>query len=189
MNASVRDLKADHIVPSFEFRQAMRNLAGGVSVITVGRGDEISGMTVTSLSSFSVDPPALIVSINRQSSSWPLLQRDGVFGVNILAADQTDVAERFAGRGGFRGPARFGTLQRRKLLTGVPLLAGTLVTIDCEVEQVIERHSHAIVVGRVLALERGGGKGALTHWDGQYVAVRAEPAETQMPTARALREV
>ena len=45
-------------------------------------------MTVTSVSSLSVDPPTLIVSINRESSSWPLLKRHGFFGVNILTADQ-----------------------------------------------------------------------------------------------------
>lgn len=187
MNAFVRDLKVVQTVLSTEFRQAMRSLAGGVAVITVGRGDDISGMTVTSLSSFSVDPPALIVSINRQSSSWPILRRDGVFGVNILAADQVEIAERFAGKGGLKGLARFGSLQRRTLLTGVPFLAGTLVGIDCEVEHVIERHSHAIVVGRVLALERGGGSGALAHWDGQYVAMGAEAVEADVPTAWALR--
>jgi len=191
MNASIRDLKANHLAATSDFRHAMRNLAGGVSVITVGRGDDISGMTVTSLSSLSVDPPTLIVSVNRQSSSWPLLRRDGVFGVNILAADQADVAERFAGKDGVKGLARFGTLARRTLLTGAPFLTGVLAAIDCEVEHVIERHSHAIVVGRILALEGGDGKGALAYWDGQYFDVKADAdiAETQVPTAWALRGV
>jgi flavin reductase (DIM6/NTAB) family NADH-FMN oxidoreductase RutF len=191
MNPSIRDLKAGHFVATSEFRHAMRNLAGGVSVITVGRGDDISGMTVTSLSSLSVDPPTLIVSVNRQSSSWPLLHRDGVFGVNILAAGQASVAERFSGKDGLKGLARFGVLERRTLLTGAPFLAGVLAAIDCEVEHVIERHSHAIVVGRVLALEGGGGRGALAYWDGQYIDVKAsaDVAETQVPTAWALRGV
>jgi len=79
------------------FRGAMRHLAGGVSVITPG-GSDISGMTVTSVSSLSVEPPSLIVSVNRAASSWPLLKRYGHFGVNILTADQIDIAERFTGR-------------------------------------------------------------------------------------------
>jgi flavin reductase (DIM6/NTAB) family NADH-FMN oxidoreductase RutF len=189
MNALVREPKTDRLVSPSEFRHAMRSLAGGVSVITVGRDSDITGMTVTSLSSFSVDPPTVIVSVNRQSSSWPLLHCDRAFGVNILAAGQGEIAERFSGKGGLKGAARFGALARRTLLTGVPLLPGTLAAIDCDVEQVIERHSHAIVVGRVVAFERGGGNGALAYWDGQYIDIGGEAVEGQVPTAWALRGV
>jgi flavin reductase (DIM6/NTAB) family NADH-FMN oxidoreductase RutF len=53
----------------------MRSLASDVSEITVGQGRDVTGMTVTSVLWLSVDPPTLIVSVNRSSSSWPLLQR------------------------------------------------------------------------------------------------------------------
>ena len=104
MNSAVRNIKIDRDVASNDFRAAMRRLAGGVSVITAGRGKDISGMTVTSVSSLSVDPPSLIVGINRAASSWPLLKRYGFFGVNILNADQLDIAERFTGKDGSKGP-------------------------------------------------------------------------------------
>ena len=65
MNSAVRNMAIDPVVTTDDFRGAMRHLAGGVSVITAGRGKDISGMTVTSVSSLSVEPPALIVSINR----------------------------------------------------------------------------------------------------------------------------
>jgi len=154
-----------------EFRGAMRALAGGVSIITVGRGDDISGMTVTSVSSLSVDPPTLIVSVNRQSSSWPLLQRYGAFGVNILTAEQLDVAERFSGKDGAKGAARFAGAQWTTGSTGVPLLVGALAAIDCEVEEIIERHSHAIIIGRVLGVRTTEPRTALSYWHGQYVAI------------------
>ncbi len=107
MNSAVRNIKIDRNVSSADFRSAMRHLAGGVSVITAGRGKDITGMTVTSVSSLAIDPPTLIVSINRASSSWPLLKRLGVFGVSILTADQLDVAERFTGKDGVKGADRF----------------------------------------------------------------------------------
>src|SRR5216110_2973695 len=107
MNSIVRSVTIDPELTSGDFRIAMRQLTGGVSVITAGRGRDISGMTVTSVSSLSVDPPTLIVSVNRSASSWPLLQRYGAFGVNILASDQIDIAERFAGKDGLKGAARF----------------------------------------------------------------------------------
>lgn len=154
-----------------DFRAAMRHLAGGVSVITVGRGSEITGMTVTSVSSLAVDPPSLIVSVNRGASSWPLLQSERAFGVNILAADQLEIAERFAGKGGLKGAERFAGADWRRRVTGVPLLVGALAAIDCEVEDLIERHSHAIVIGRVVHLDVAPPAAALAYWQGSYVAI------------------
>ena len=158
----------------------MRHLTGGVSVITAGRGEDITGMTVTSVSSLSVDPPTLIVSINRESSSWPLLKRHGFFGVNILAADQLDVAERFTGKGGLKGADRFAGAQWITRVSGVPLLVGALAAIDCEVEEIVERHSHAIVIGRVLDIQTSAHTAALAYWQGRYVAVDQDEDAVQL---------
>jgi flavin reductase (DIM6/NTAB) family NADH-FMN oxidoreductase RutF len=149
----------------------MRCLAGGVSVITTGFGDDINGMTVTSVSSLSIDPPSLIVSINRASSSWPLLQRYPYFGVNILHAGQVDIAERFTGRDGLKGAARFAGADWNIRPSGVRLLAASLAAIECEAEDIIERHSHAIVIGRMLHLELSPHQAALAYWHGDYVAI------------------
>lgn len=171
MNSAVRPIDIAREVSADEFRSAMRHLAGGVSVITVGRGKDITGMTVTSVSSLSVDPPTLIVSINRESSSWPLLKRHGFFGVNILTADQLDIAERFTGRDGLRGADRFAGAEWVTRASGVPLLAGALAAIECEAEDILERHSHAIVIGRVLHAQISSRTAALAYWQGQYVAI------------------
>ena len=79
-----------------QYRSVMRRLPGGVSIITAGRGDEITGMTVTSLTSLSATPPRLLVSINRQASSFALIDRHRLFGVNILGSDQQELASRFS---------------------------------------------------------------------------------------------
>ena len=169
MNAILRPVHTD--VSSAEFRGAMRHLTGGVSVITAGRGRDITGMTVTSVTSMSVDPPTLLVSINRDASSFPLIQRLGTFGVNILTADQLDIAERFAGKGGLKGADRFAGAQWTAGTSGVPLLGGALAALDCEVEEIVERHSHGIVIGRVLDIRSSSRNAALAYWHGQYVAV------------------
>jgi flavin reductase (DIM6/NTAB) family NADH-FMN oxidoreductase RutF len=190
MNSAVRHITLAPDISSDEFRGAMRHLTGGVSVITVGQGKDITGMTVTSVSSLSVEPPTLIVSINRESSSWPILKRQGFFGVNILAADQLDVAERFTGKGGVKGADRFSGAQWTTRISGVPLLAGALAAIDCEVEDIVERHSHAIVIGRGLDIQTSGHTAALAYWQGRYVAVdqdedAAKLAEVSLPLASA----
>ena len=193
MNSVIRNITLDHEVSSDEFRGAMRHLAGGVSVITAGRGRDISGMTVTSVSSLSVDPPALIVSINRESSSWPLVKRYGFFGVNILTSDQIDIAERFTGKGGLKGAARFAGADWTTRASGVPLLVGALAAIDCEVEDVVERHSHAIVIGRVLDVAVSARTAALAYWQGRYVAIdqdedAAKLAEVSVPARHTARK-
>jgi flavin reductase (DIM6/NTAB) family NADH-FMN oxidoreductase RutF len=192
MNSIVRAVSIETEVTSGDFRKAMRQLTGGVSVITAGRGRDISGMTVTSVSSLSVDPPALIVSINRESSSWPLVKRYGFFGVNILTSDQIDIAERFTGKGGLKGADRFAGAGWMTRASGVPLLVGALAAIDCEVEDIVERHSHAIVIGRVLDVAVSARTAALAYWQSQYVAIDRDEdairlAEVSVPAPRAMR--
>ncbi len=135
----------------------------------------------------------VIVSINRDSSSWPLIKRLGFFGANILTADQLDVAERFTGKSGLKGADRFSGAQWFTRASGVPLLAGALAAIDCEVEDVVERHSHAIVVGRVLDIQISTRTAALAYWQGQYVAIDQNEdaivlAEVSLPASRGLQK-
>ena len=186
MNSVVRNIRVGHEVSSGDFRNAMRRLAGGVSVITAGRGGDISGMTVTSVSSLSIEPPTLIVGVNRSASSWPLIQRHGFFGVNILNSDQVDIADRFTGKDGLKGAERFAGAEWFTRASGVPLLSGALAAIECEVEEAIERHSHAIVIGRVLDLRLSSRSAALAYWQGQYLAIDrdediAKLAEVSLP--------
>jgi flavin reductase (DIM6/NTAB) family NADH-FMN oxidoreductase RutF len=194
MNSIVRSVSIEIEVTSSDFRNAMRQLTGGVSVITAGRGRDASGMTVTSVSSLSVDPPALIVSINRESSSWPLVKRYGFFGVNILTSDQIDIAERFTGKSGLKGADRFAGARWTTRASGVPLLVGALAAIDCEVEDVVERHSHAIVIGRVLDVAVSARTAALAYWQGRYVAIdqdedAAKLAEVSVPARHVSRKI
>jgi flavin reductase (DIM6/NTAB) family NADH-FMN oxidoreductase RutF len=153
---------------ALSFRQAMRNLAGGVSVITVGQGNERTGLTVTSFSALSTEPPRVLVCVNRQSSSYPVLVKDRQFGANVLAAHQDEIASRFAGRGGIKGSDRYTGSAWQRLDDGVSILADALTAFDCEVEELIERHSHAIVIGKVRAVYAPGGSGALVYWRGGF---------------------
>src|SRR5712672_98136 len=89
-----------------QFRSVMRRLAAGVVVITAGHGNDITGMTVTSLTSLSATPPRLLVSINRQASSFALIERHRLFGVNILGSDQHDIAGQFS-NSRLKGSQRF----------------------------------------------------------------------------------
>ena len=77
-------------------------------------------------------------------------------------------------------------------VSGVPLLVGAFAAIDCEVEDVVERHSHAIVIGRVLDVEISARSAALAYWQGQYVAIDQDEAairlaDVSLPQPRVIR--
>jgi flavin reductase (DIM6/NTAB) family NADH-FMN oxidoreductase RutF len=150
------------------FRAAMRELAGGVSAISCRHSGQLAGFTATSVSSLSVDPPSLVVCVNRSSSSWPTIAVAKCFGVNILSSTHHELAHRFSGAGGAEGAQRFEEAKWISLRTGAPLLEDALASFDCAVEEIIERYSHAIVIGRVEAVRRHGGGGALVYWRGAY---------------------
>ena len=135
------------------FRLAMREFASGVAIVAAGRGEGRNGCTATSLCSLSVDPPTLIVCLARASATLKTVLAEGA------------LADRFAGRRGLRGVGRFDGYEWTSLTTGSPLLRNAVAVIDCEVEEVIERHTHAVVIGRVLAAHAPGGP-ALAHWRG-----------------------
>jgi flavin reductase (DIM6/NTAB) family NADH-FMN oxidoreductase RutF len=153
-----------------QFRLIMRRLAGGVSIITAGLGGGITGMTVTSVTSLSVDPPRLLVSINRQASSFALIERHGLFGVNILGADQLDLARRFS-NGKLKGHQRFDGIDWSAGSSGVPILTESLATLECRVEEIIERHSHAIIIGSLLDFDLSSRPSSLVYWNGGYVEI------------------
>jgi flavin reductase (DIM6/NTAB) family NADH-FMN oxidoreductase RutF len=150
------------------FRLAMREFASGVTLVTTGRGADRAGCTATSLCSLSLDPPTLIVCVALTSSTLPLVRANKTFGVNILAGGDGALADRFAGRTGVKGAARFAGVEWMTLVTGAPLLRGALAQLDCRVEEVLERHTHAVIIGRVAAVCRGGAAPALVHWRGQF---------------------
>jgi flavin reductase (DIM6/NTAB) family NADH-FMN oxidoreductase RutF len=91
--------------------------------------------------------------------------------VSILNADQIEIAERFAGRSGVTGADRFAGAEWITRVSGVPLLADALAAIDCEVEHIVERHSHAFVIGRPIDMQLSRRTAVLAYWQGQHVTI------------------
>ena len=150
------------------FRSGMRALASGVSLVTQANGDDMTGMTATSVTSLAADPPMLIVCINRTASLYPTLAPGVVFGVNVLSADQQDIADRFAGRTGAKGRDRFAGSPWIVTPDGAPLLVGALAAFECEVDELVERHTHVIVIGQVRRVATRDSGNALVYWRGGY---------------------
>jgi flavin reductase (DIM6/NTAB) family NADH-FMN oxidoreductase RutF len=161
-------------ISSTEFRAALRQLAGAVSVITARHGEQRSGLVATSVTGLSADPATLLVCVNQGSSTFPLIRDAGVFAVNVLPARHQDLAERFSGRHGHKGDARYEGVRWSTLETGAPILSDALVALDCEVEEIVPRHSHGIVIGRIRATATRPGEASLLYWQGGYRALLAD---------------
>jgi flavin reductase (DIM6/NTAB) family NADH-FMN oxidoreductase RutF len=155
-------------VDSDSFCAAMRELAGGVTVITVGKDSDITGFTATSVSSLSVDPPRLVVCVARRCASWRTIRRHPYFVVNLLRDKDRALANRFAGRGGLEGVARYAGARWTTMTTGTPVLETALAAVDCEVTEMLPRYDHAIVIGRVRAVRASPGSFPLVYWQGDY---------------------
>lgn len=155
-------------VDSDSFRAAMRELAGGVAVVTVGSGNNVTGFTATSVSSLCTRPPRLLVCVAQNSSSWRTLQTSPYFCVNLLRDTEQAIADRFAGRDGAGGSARYVGARWTTLMTGTPVLDDALAAFDCEVTEMLPHCDHAIVIGRVCAIRTSPGSPPLVYWQGDY---------------------
>lgn len=135
---------------AIQFKHVLSRWASGVAVITTNRDGYWHGMTASSFTSVSLDPPLVSVSLAKKLNTHALIQKTQVFAVNILAADQIETAKIFAGY--YKEVQnRFEGLECTTAVTGSPLLPGTLGWLDCKVVYAYEGGDHTIFVGEVQA--------------------------------------
>lgn len=147
------------------FRRVIGNFMSGVVVITTTDDDGAArGMTVSAVSSLSLDPPMLLVCLNAASSTQEAVRRSGRFAVNILAEHQGHVAERFARPG---SDDKFGDLETQPGSTGVPLLAGVLATVECRVAEVVGGGTHRVFLAEAVHAEASEGS-PLAYFRGRF---------------------
>ena len=133
------------------FRDLGGRFATGVTVITTSDRGGRRAMTANAVSTVSLDPPLMLVCVQRTASIHEAIARAGHFAINILAEDQGAISARFAQHGEFEEP--MGGIPFRAGQTGTPLLEGTLGWFECEVWQPYDGGDHTIYVGRVVAME------------------------------------
>ncbi len=135
--------------PSFsqqEFRTALGTFATGVTIVTArsDRGDLI-GLTANSFNSVSLDPPLVLWSLARAAGSMPVLSAGSHYAINILAADQKALAERFA----TKGAERWRGVTFTQGQSGAPILTGAMASFECFNRSQYEEGDHVIFVGEV----------------------------------------
>lgn len=154
------------------FRGAMRRLASGVALVTTA--DSLGnrhGIAMTAFMSLSMDPPSMLLAINRTASLCaPLLPR-GLFAVNVLAAEQERACAAFVAR-----PAaeRFAGSEWTEDESGMPVVSGAVARIICAVGQAESFGSHMIVKGLVRSVTLGEDRAPLVYVSGRYGTVTSD---------------
>ncbi|WP_439673391.1 flavin reductase family protein [Embleya sp. MST-111070] len=127
-------------------RAAMGRFVTGVAVVSTGTGEgNWCGMTISSLTSISLDPAILMISLTHRSRTTEVIQRAGRFTVSILAARQEAAARHFATRGG----SRFEEIEHDLGPFGMPLISDALVQAECRVHAAHDVGDHTVVFGTV----------------------------------------
>lgn len=135
------------------FKLAMSHFASGVTVVTTEQEGRAYGMTVSAFSSLSLDPPLVLVCIEKSVTTHDVLAATGVFGVSILAAEQREISNRFASR----SESKFDGLEVQRRTLGVPLIPGAICTLECRVQAQLPGGDHTIFVGEVVSAETSEG--------------------------------
>ncbi len=136
-----------------ELRKAMRNWATGITIVTAAHEGTQHGMTVSSFTSLSLEPPLLSVSLYQTSRTHGLVSAAGHFGVTILAADQEEISNRFAGRIPDTED-RLAGLDVETLVSGAPFITGGLTFFDCRVSQSIPLGTNTLFIAVFFTIKR-----------------------------------
>lgn len=147
-----------------EFRRVLGHFAAGVTIITtVGDDGKPYGLTATAFTSVSLEPPLVLVCVDKRAESHPHFHASRVFAVNFLAADQQELSRRFAVPGG----DKFTGITLCPGVTGAPLLAGVLGYLECRTTDICEGGDHTIFIGQVEAADACAGE-PLVYFRGMY---------------------
>ena len=135
--------------PTFDrsaFRKVLGTFATGITVVTTVNEHGVPfGLTANSFTSVSLDPPLVLVCLDRCSNSLAAIRSSGVFAVNILSEEQRSLSSIFASK----SADKFAQVEWRKGCTGVPLFPGTVGWVECAVHEIVSAGDHDIVMGHV----------------------------------------
>jgi flavin reductase (DIM6/NTAB) family NADH-FMN oxidoreductase RutF len=154
------------------FRAALGRFASGVTVVTTRDvGGMPRGITVSSFASLSLSPPLVLISIGKDASTHEVLAASGRFVVNVLRDSQEALSRRFAKPGG--DVDQFDGVPCRPGIGDVPLLEGTLASIECRVVHRYPGGDHTIFTGEVEAVTTSDGL-PLLYFMGEYGRLRRD---------------
>jgi len=150
-----------------QLREGLRRLAKAVVVITCRHEGQRYAMAATAVSELSMDPPSLLICVNKSASLYAPLSKGADFCVNILQSSHGEISARCAGKA--KGEARFEVGNWGATADGCPVLEDAQASFFCRNEQAMDYGTHYIVIGRVEEVAMEGDVDPLVYADGRYL--------------------
>lgn len=133
----------------------MGHFATGISIVTTFDGERPEGITVNAFSSVSLEPPLVMVALDRRRFITPMVRAAGRYAVNVLGADQQALSDCFAHAPVSPGREAFCGASWKPGPTGLPLIDGSIATLECTVVETFAAGDHDLFIGRVDSLQHG----------------------------------
>jgi 3-hydroxy-9,10-secoandrosta-1,3,5(10)-triene-9,17-dione monooxygenase reductase component len=158
-----------------EFRMVMGHFATGISVVTTFDRDRPAGITVNAFSSVSLEPPLVMVALDRRRFISPMVRAAGRYAVNVLGSDQQELSDCFA-----HAPTRPGEPDREAFCgaawqagpAGLPLIDGAIATLECTIVETFSAGDHDLFIGRVDSMDqRRDGVAPLLYFRRRYLHI------------------
>ena len=157
-----------------QLRDVMRYWGTGVTVVASNHGGQNHGMTVSSFTSLSLEPPLVMIALDCSSRTRQMVNDSAAFGVTILSEDQQEISNQFAGwlsdeRNRFEG------LETFSIDSKSPMIVGGLGFLDCKVVETYEVGTHTMFIGEVTALkvkENVGESNPLIYFNRKYRSLK-----------------
>lgn len=180
MNSSINK-QAEMVFDAKAFRRALGNFATGVTIMTAqnAQGEKV-GVTANSFNSVSLDPPLILWSIDKRSSSYEVFRTATHFAVNILAADQIDLSNQFARS----KDDKYANVKFNLGAGQAPIFEECSAVFECERYNIVEGGDHWIIIGRVINFQDNGRSPLLYH-QGAYSSVLPHPSVNMKATTQA----
>jgi flavin reductase (DIM6/NTAB) family NADH-FMN oxidoreductase RutF len=142
-------------VDKAEFCRTCAKFPTGVTILTMRDAEGgARGMTASSFTSVSLDPPLVLVCVDHKASVMQHLRSSEHVGINILSEEQSELSTRFARR----GEDRFDKIEWTAGHHGVPVISGVLASFECRIDRIVDAGDHAIVIAEVLRAEYRDGR-------------------------------
>lgn len=165
-----------------DFKSVLGRFPTGVTVVTTCDGERPAGVTVNAFASVSLNPPLVMVSVDKRSHLHDLIARAGFFAANILGAHQQDVSRRFAGQTGDRNE-RFRLTPYHQGVTGAPILDDAIAHVECRVVAIYPGGDHSLFLGQVEGLGARAGD-PLIYYRARYGALDLDRDAEVIPGRR-----
>lgn len=165
------DLALPNASDPCQFRAALGNFCTGITVITAHDTERPLGLTCQSFSSLSLDPPLVLLSPARSSTTWPRIRALGAFCINVLAEDQQELSSQMAQS----GTDKFAGIHWHRSPLGSPVFPGAATWLDCTLRDEHDGGDHTIVVAAVHDLSTSADARPLLYHRSHYATLASGP--------------